>query len=296
MTGRRSWFLESRPPLFVNGLLIHLLLIRLAKRLVLRRRRRQHAPENVVLLIWLVSDMSSNPEKWGFSGTITPGSPTTWDLNPEQYFSVPMPGRLNRIIPGERLVLPSIPEAFCPLVGAVVAYWGEFETRMDSLLAAFVIADNDPNDAKWRRIGFERRRELLKRKVKKRFPGPVAEAVSAILGAARVYYWQRNLIVHGHFMLKIDHGRAYPIAYGYVKDEYVELPLNEEFLERMYHELGMLSGRIQDIIDGEMPLPLHETQTIKALAQKARENPPTHRNVQPLHPAWPALSPRPPRP
>jgi hypothetical protein len=229
--------------------------------------------------------MDDSSTSWRFRGTLAPGSPTRWEVNPAESTTIILPGKLDRIPLGESLQIPLLPEVYCGPVGAVVAYWGEFEIRMDRLLEALVFADNDPDDAGWRRLAFERRRKLLKRKIKARFPGPLADKVVAILGAARIYHWQRNLIVHGHYRLQIEDGRFYPVAQGYVGDEYLELPLNEDFLMRMYHELGMLSSRLRRLTDEEPPQPSPDISILQEFSRKARLNAPTPRTVPAQHPA-----------
>jgi hypothetical protein len=175
------------------------------------------------------------------------------------------------------LLLPPIPRQFYPLIGAVAAFWGNFELRMDELLASFVQADGSDHDAGWQRRNFKKRRGLLKDKLKIHFPGAVSTEISSILDGASQLHWQRNLVVHGHF--RITNIPGLPVhAEGVIKGKLVKLPITAEFLERMYHELAILGSRLMGCVDPSRSphaLSSQDRSRLRAFLQKHPPNLPT---------------------
>jgi len=148
------------------------------------------------------------------------------------------------------LMLPPVPAHFYPLIGAVATFWGYFELRANDLLASFVEADQSDHDAGWIRRNFKKRSGLLKQKVAAHFPGPIRNEIGTILGTAAVYHWQRNLIVHGH--LRCVNNPGLPVhAEGTHNGKWVKLPLTATSLEKLYHDIAILTSRIMGCTDPE---------------------------------------------
>ena len=232
---------------------------------------------------------------WGLHGTARKGQSTQWRPGPP-----PHPGYVNfQIAPIKlqyvkgNLQIAAILTDTMPLVGAVLAYWGAFEVIMNDILASFVIADADPNDERWERRNFTKRSRLLKDKAKARFPGKIADEITSILHSAAVYHWQRNLIAHGHYRVTFDNrkwDRAYSVACGRVNGRYVSMRMIPEDMERMYHELGVLAGRLTDLSCKDDPnahctLPSWHRSRVLGFLRRHRPIPPTAKSIEPRHPA-----------
>jgi hypothetical protein len=233
--------------------------------------------------------MVKQPFAWSIYGTIPPGSNVVSVEKVEQgsRLKIRMPVRLGRLRKGERIKIPTVSEAMLPLIGAAVAYWGDLELHLDDLLTAFVAADADSNDENWQRKNFRKRRQLLKQKVRARFPGRIATEVCSILDAATEYHWQRNLLVHGHYKLHIHGLVTTVIASGYHNGRYIEAWFEERYLEEMYHELGMLTGRFQDLTacdDSKCALSSRNRQRLRAFVRRHHLSPPTPERRRPRHP------------
>ena len=193
-----------------------------------------------------------------------------------------------RFRPGTRFCAPMIPLPLYELIGQVAVYWGGFEQKMNGLLSAFVAADSDPYDEGWQRSSFRQRQRMLRKKATNHFPGPIANEIKSILGAARVYHWQRNLIVHGQTHAQFVDGIGTPVAKGNHNGRYLALPLTPDFLERMYAELGFLTGRLEDLTcedESGCNLAFSDRSTLRAFVSTNRPPDPTPRNVSPQHPA-----------
>jgi hypothetical protein len=189
---------------------------------------------------------------------------------------------------GHRFSIPAIRLDLYPLIGQVAVYWGAFEQKMDGTLAAFVAAENDADDEGWERRPFAKRKKMFKAKAAARFPGAIAEEIESILGAASVYYWQRNLIVHGHTYVNVVNGVGTPFARGTHNKRHIAMPLEAAHLERMYAEIGFLTGRIEDLTSADLlpcNLSWQDRLTLRAFVSTNLPRPPISEIVAPQHPA-----------
>lgn len=234
--------------------------------------------------------------RWSFRGTSQKGSRRIeWTTEPEKGWSFEAPGFNPAMMrKGSNFVMPLARSSSYPMIGAVALHWGDFEIKMDSLLAAFVAADADPNDQEWQRLPFKKRKGLLQRKAKKRFPGRISDEITRILRLAATYHWQRNLVIHGHFKLEVKNAVVTTYAEGMVRRRLVRLPVTDEHLERMYHEISFLAGRLIDLSakrgGGLCWLSLRDRSKIRAFLAKHRPNPATPKKIPPQHPPLRELS------
>lgn len=196
---------------------------------------------------------------------------------------------------GDRFVMPLARTTTYPLIGAVALHWGDLETLMDRLLATFVAADADPNDEHWERLGFEKRRKKLKEKARVRFPGLISDEIDRILDAAAVYHWQRNIVIHGHFSLSAKDGVATTHAKGTVNRVLRSMIVTDDHLERLYHEISFLAGRIADLTcsdkgAGGCWLSWRNRSKLRAFVKRYCPSRPTPKKIEPRHPPLRDLS------
>ena len=187
---------------------------------------------------------------------------------------------------------PVIDMRLYPLIGAVAAFWGSFELRMDELLASFVQADRSHHDAGWQRRNFKKRSALLKDKVAKHFRSPTAisREIDGILAKAAVYQWQRNLVVHGHYRATDAKGLLRFHTEGVLNGKLAKLPITFDFLEQLYHELFMLTGRLiwcTDPASDPHALSSHDRSLLRDFVLKHPPNLPTPQILAPQLPPSP---------
>jgi hypothetical protein len=219
-----------------------------------------------------------------------------WTVGKRPGWVLSMPGFNDALMrKGDRFIMPLARTTSYPLIGAVALHWGDFEIAMDKLLASFVAADADPNDIGWDRRGFAVRKKLLVVKAAVHFPGLISDEIIRILKAAAAYHWQRNLVVHGHFVAKADKGVVTTIAQGRVHKRDVAMAVTDEHLERMYHEISFLAGRLSDLTSadrkaGRSWLSWKDRSRLRAFVKKHPPSLPTFGKIPPQHPPLRVLS------
>lgn len=194
------------------------------------------------------------------------------DPNHLVYFGLPPLDR--SLVPRTcNVIYPMIPLGFYPLIGYVAGLWGNFELRMDELLASFVAADASEDDARWQTRPFKQRKALLRKKCAKHFDGAIVTEINELLDTAAGIHWQRNLIIHGHYRV------ANLLTVGVYADgvhngRMVSLPVTQRSLEKLYHDIAVLSGRLVRCVDPDAGVHSLSSAHRSQLRDFVRKHPP----------------------
>lgn len=155
-------------------------------------------------------------------------------------------------------VIPVPPETLI-LIGQVVAYWGDFEVKLNEIIrsALEVLQRDEPN---WPRRAFRKRKELfltLAEEVWQGAPEIVAE-VKAHMGTAADLHWRRNAVTHGFYAFTYpphSSGETTIRAEGHHKKRAVTVPIDVPTLEKLWHDIAHLTGNFTETLRKVINLP-----------------------------------------
>lgn len=145
------------------------------------------------------------------------------------------------------------------LVGQIIAYWGAFEIRMDATTdhIATIMARDLPQN--WKRLPFKKRkvmfRDLSRDYTLAMFPAHTRD-FELITSTAADLHWRRNLVAHGYY--EATPGRKEPDTGKYliryhatsvIKGVRQTIQLDEETLEKLWHDIAHLNGHLLSTIN-----------------------------------------------
>jgi hypothetical protein len=153
---------------------------------------------------------------------------------------------------GLRIALLPVPDDLLKLVGSVIAYWGQFEFHFSAAVGA-LLKHAGREEPGWDRLGFRKRRVLLRTLVKEVYgqANPaISDAFTSVANMAGSLYWRRNLVAHGTYAFTIaamsNDGEFR--AEGFHNGKPVSMPLNHEHLESLWHEIAHLDGALYEVL------------------------------------------------
>jgi hypothetical protein len=139
------------------------------------------------------------------------------------------------------------------LIGAVVAYWGAYEVRMNSLIWEFAKAMHKTLDRDWERQEFRRRKETFKtlavEYARLMFPD-WEKKLAQLADTSGDLHWRRNVVAHGLYEIQpIPTPEGRPSDYritstGVVKGQPRSIPIDEPTLTKLWHDISHLVGEI----------------------------------------------------
>jgi hypothetical protein len=179
---------------------------------------------------------------------------------PPQPFSFAMPP-----FDPSRARLPSsfvgIPEEFLLLIGHVIGAWSKFDMSFNRLLEKLLIAADDVSD-RWEMESFKRRSKQLRQACQPRFKDhhAILESVDKLVADAKSLQTDRNLIAHGHILIKMQtlgvvdnqiQGKLSLYCIGQEGGTRLEREYSLQELERVRYEFAYLCGRMSALVTGE---------------------------------------------
>lgn len=173
------------------------------------------------------------------------------------------------------------------LIGEITILWADFEYRLNTIIESMVEDGSEPG---WEVRSFRKRKEMLLRIVKKNFAHSHdgISAFRAVCADAADIHWRRNVIVHGTLRFRILPQSKDTLYWseGVHKGRLVEIPLDEENLDklkhRIAHAIGALKCAIEMLatIEGFWPA-WPDTYLLQLHEAMARQNPPKPATPQP---------------
>lgn len=155
------------------------------------------------------------------------------------------------------LVIPLEPR-LAELIGLIIAQWGGFEARVNALIKALHTAMGKLPPDHWERLGFRRRKELLKDAYREYLPlvGWESETplLDSICGNASDLHWRRNVIAHGFYRYFRPPENSAPdvhallVAFGTHKNRDVQIDLTEDVLSKLFHDIAHLNGELMRLL------------------------------------------------
>ncbi len=146
----------------------------------------------------------------------------------------------------QRLSL-GLDDALATGIGRITAYWGDFENKLNLLLAD-LLKKTERNEPNWERMSFENRKKLLKQILASiRFEHNDVEGqdrIAKVLGKASDLQWKRNAITHGVYRVTIaphSHMASWR-AESFHNGRAVTVHLDPASLGKLWHDIAHLSG------------------------------------------------------
>ena len=170
------------------------------------------------------------------------------------------------------------------LIGLVVAHWGDFECKLNKLIALLLTA-TDRDEPNWDRRGFEKRKKLLKEllgQIRFETNDDVGQArLATMLGEAADLQWRRNTVAHGVYRLTVGpmSSAAAWRAESFHNGKPVTVSLDPDTLEKLWHDIAHLSGGLEATVnlvgasEGGLPS-LPDTHWLDLFRERDRRNPP----------------------
>jgi hypothetical protein len=171
-------------------------------------------------------------------------------------------------------IMPLPDKIFC-LVGLVVVHWGTFETEMDKVIQGILLAVKKEVDG-WERQAFSKRKslfvDLVKAHIATAYP-IAATQYRELLGSAADLQWRRNLVSHGVYRVTFPPaGPESPFfwAEGIHKGKPISLQINEETLDKLWHDIAHLTGgllatvSLHGKVGGEWPMTFSDTEILQS--------------------------------
>ena len=154
-----------------------------------------------------------------------------------------------------------IPEAFLILIGHVVGVWSQFDISFNNFLSKLLNASAIENK-KWEFKSFKDRSSLFIKACNALFEEhqTILNAVKKIITDAKELQIDRNLISHGHILIKVETfevednkipGVLSLHCIGQKSGKRIEREYSYEKLESIRYELAHLCGRMGAILKGE---------------------------------------------
>jgi len=144
-----------------------------------------------------------------------------------------------------------LPQELHTHIGAVIAYWGAFETSFDGILGSLIEADGEKirkNKKKWRNLGFSGRCDLFKEIcedwISAEYPSEAEEYLS-IIERARGASKKRNLLAHGNYSYTILAHSMSATNFRAINSRSGEFfAFDDEILIGLHHEISHLAASL----------------------------------------------------
>ena len=154
-----------------------------------------------------------------------------------------------------------IPEEFLILIGHVVGAWSQFDISFNNFLSKLLNASAYENK-KWEFKSFKDRSSLLIKTCNTLFEEhqTIINAVKQIVADAKELQLDRNLISHGHILIKVETfeveenkipGMLSLHCVGQKSGKRIKREYSYEKLENVRYELAYLCGRMNAFVNGE---------------------------------------------
>jgi hypothetical protein len=154
-----------------------------------------------------------------------------------------------------------IPEAFLVLIGHVIGAWSQFDMAFNWFLKALLVADGSASE-RWERKSFKKRSILLWQACQVRFAShsSILRCVDELISDAKRLQTDRNLIAHGHILIKMQtfdvvdnqiQGALSLYCVGIKEGKTIEREYSLEELEQVRYEFAYLCGRMNALCKGE---------------------------------------------
>lgn len=163
--------------------------------------------------------------------------------------------------PGVPMDVPILAPAQLMMIGSVAVFWGNLELALESLLSSALQAEPAPPEPGWERKSFGDKMKLLTKRLR-RILGEGSDGFSYLkwtIDGATQFHPLRNLLLHGSYTGEVS-ADGTPVSItvrGYWSQKrQVILPLENDMLSRIYHEIGHLTGGLRAAFDPVSTHPL----------------------------------------